>query len=63
LSLSRRQSVKKMITLGITAALVALSSAAPAVADDDPAAGATGAAYQALDEVLQRPHDWLAVSD
>ncbi len=30
------------------------------VADDDPAAGATGAAYQALDGVLQRPHDWLA---
>ena len=30
------------------------------VADDDPAAGATGAAYQALDTVLQRPLDWLA---
>ncbi|KAB8189162.1 dispase autolysis-inducing protein [Nonomuraea phyllanthi] len=34
--------MKKMITLGITAALVALSSTAPAVADDDPAAGVDG---------------------
>jgi len=30
------------------------------VADDDPAAGATGAAYQALDGVLEEPHRWLA---
>ena len=30
------------------------------VADRDPAAGATGAAYRALDGVLDEPHRWLA---